>query len=97
MTGYVASNDLMVRVRDFDRLGAVLDVIVVDGANAMNGLSFDVQPSAVHLNRSRARKPLALHEKRPKCWRKQRVFPLGGLDDFRRRRRGRYPSPQIAA
>ena len=43
VTGYVASNDLMVRVRDFDRLGAVLDAIVVDGANAMNGLSFDIQ------------------------------------------------------
>lgn len=42
VTGYVASNDLMVRVRSFDRLGAVLDAIVVDGANMMNGLSFDI-------------------------------------------------------
>jgi len=42
VTGYVASNDLMVRVRDIERLGQVLDAIVVDGANAMNGLSFDV-------------------------------------------------------
>lgn len=42
VTGYVASNDLTVRVRAFDRLGAVLDAIVVDGANSMNGLSFDV-------------------------------------------------------
>jgi uncharacterized protein YggE len=43
VTGYVASNDLMVRVLDFDRLGAVLDAIVADGANAMNGLYFDIQ------------------------------------------------------
>ena len=43
VTGYVASNDLVVRVRDFDRLGAVLDAIVEDGANAMNGLAFDIQ------------------------------------------------------
>ncbi len=42
VTGYVASNDLVVRVRDFDRLGMVLDAIVADGANAMNGLSFDI-------------------------------------------------------
>ncbi|SMX22562.1 SIMPL domain-containing protein [Boseongicola aestuarii] len=42
VTGYVASNDLMVRVRSFDRLGAVLNAIVADGANMMNGLSFDV-------------------------------------------------------
>ena len=43
VTGYVASNDLVVRVRDFDRLGTVLDAIVEDGANAMNGLAFDIQ------------------------------------------------------
>ena len=46
VTGYMASNDLIVRVRAFDRLGAVLDAIVVDGANAMNGLSFDVAERA---------------------------------------------------
>ncbi|MBT8459602.1 MAG: SIMPL domain-containing protein [Boseongicola sp.] len=42
ITGYVASNDLVVRVRSFERLGVVLDAIVSDGANAMNGLSFSV-------------------------------------------------------
>lgn len=40
--GYVASNDLTLRVRDLDSLGALMDAVVSDGANQMNGLSFSV-------------------------------------------------------
>jgi uncharacterized protein YggE len=42
VTGYVASNDLSVRVRDLDALGGLLDAVVSEGANTMNGLSFSV-------------------------------------------------------
>lgn len=40
--GYMASNNLTVRVRDLDGLGALLDVVISDGANALNGLSFSL-------------------------------------------------------
>ena len=40
--GYVASNDLTVRVRDLDGLGGLLDAVVSDGANTLNGLSFSI-------------------------------------------------------
>jgi hypothetical protein len=40
IVGYVASNILSVRVRDLDKLGAVLDAVVTDGANTLNGISF---------------------------------------------------------
>jgi len=40
--GYVASNDLSVRVRELDDLGALLDALVADGANTMNGLRFSI-------------------------------------------------------
>lgn len=40
--GYVASNDLTVRVRDLAVLGGVLDAVVSDGANTMNGLTLTV-------------------------------------------------------
>lgn len=43
ITGYVASNIVMVRVRDLDGLGNVLDAVVADGANEFNGLSFGLQ------------------------------------------------------
>lgn len=42
ITGYVASNDVTVRVRDLDLLGGLLDALVADGANQMNGISFAV-------------------------------------------------------
>lgn len=40
--GYMASNELTVRVRDIDALGGLLDQLVADGANTLNGLSFSV-------------------------------------------------------
>lgn len=40
--GYVAANTLTIRVRELDRLGALLDDLIGSGANAMNGLSFAV-------------------------------------------------------
>lgn len=42
ITGYTASNILSVKVRDLAVLGAVLDAAVGDGANTLNGLSFDL-------------------------------------------------------
>jgi uncharacterized protein len=38
--GYTASNQLTVRIRSLDGLGAVLDAAIQDGANTLNGLSF---------------------------------------------------------
>lgn len=46
VVGYVASNDLMVRVRDLEALGSVLDAVVSEGANAMNGIFFSVADPA---------------------------------------------------
>ncbi|MCV3272652.1 SIMPL domain-containing protein [Roseobacter sinensis] len=43
ITGFVASNILIVRVRDLDGLGQVLDLVISDGANSFNGLSFGLQ------------------------------------------------------
>lgn len=48
ISGYVASNMLTVRVRALDSLGAVLDAVITDGANTLNGLTFEVaQPRPV--------------------------------------------------
>ena len=42
LRGYIASNGLTVRVRDLEGLGGLLDAVVSDGANTLNGLSFSV-------------------------------------------------------
>lgn len=43
VTGFVARNGLMVRVRDLSMLGEILDTVVQDGANTFNGLQFSLQ------------------------------------------------------
>lgn len=43
ITGYLASNMVMVRVRDLAVLGTTLDGAVADGANTLNGLMFGLQ------------------------------------------------------
>jgi uncharacterized protein YggE len=42
ITGYQASNTVNVKVRDLSRLGRVLDAFVAQGANQINGPSFEV-------------------------------------------------------
>jgi uncharacterized protein len=42
VTGYRVNNMVGVRVRDLDKLGAVLDQLVTVGANQMNGIAFEV-------------------------------------------------------
>jgi uncharacterized protein YggE len=42
ITGYRVTNQVEVTARDLERLGEVMDSLVVLGANQMNGLSFDV-------------------------------------------------------
>lgn len=43
ISGFVASNAVMVRVRKLDDLGRILDAVIEDGANDFNGLQFTVQ------------------------------------------------------
>ena len=43
VSGYRASNMVVVRVRDLPKLGGILDQVVESGANAFHGLSFDLQ------------------------------------------------------
>ncbi len=42
ISGYTASNMLTVRVRALDTIGGVLDAAITDGANTLNGLTFEV-------------------------------------------------------
>lgn len=43
ITGFSASNIVLVRVRDLDSLGEVLDEVLAEGVNEFNGLQFGVQ------------------------------------------------------
>ena len=54
IVAYRVENGLMVRMRDLDRLGAVLDLVVADGANSFRGLAFGLDDPAPALDSARA-------------------------------------------
>jgi uncharacterized protein YggE len=55
ITGYQASNNVNLKVRDLAKLGKVLDALVASGANQVNGPSFDIdKPDAVQDEARRA-------------------------------------------
>lgn len=55
ITGYFATNAVSVRVRDLGSLGAVLDRVVDDGANTLDGLSFGLQDAQSARDEARRR------------------------------------------
>ncbi|SLN28933.1 SIMPL domain-containing protein [Ruegeria meonggei] len=46
ISGFVASNSVLVRVRDLTQLGTIMDAVIQDGANDFGGLNFGVQDPA---------------------------------------------------
>jgi uncharacterized protein YggE len=53
ITGYQASNQVSVRFRDIKRAGAILDTLVAQGANQINGPSFVVEKADAALDEAR--------------------------------------------
>jgi uncharacterized protein YggE len=55
IVGYQASNTVNIKVRDISKLGKVLDALVANGANQVNGPSFEIdEPEAVYDEARRA-------------------------------------------
>ncbi|GAB4386390.1 SIMPL domain-containing protein [Albidovulum sp.] len=55
VTGYVASNTVSARLRDLDKVGTLLDRVVADGANTLNGLTFGLQDDSAARDEARRR------------------------------------------
>lgn len=53
IAGYTAANLLTVRVRALDTLGAVLDAAITDGANTLNGLTFELSDPRPKMDEAR--------------------------------------------
>lgn len=53
VTGFTASNGVTVRIRALGTLGTVLDAVVADGANTLNGVAFGLQEPGPSLDAAR--------------------------------------------
>jgi len=54
LEGYRVINELAVRVRDLDRMGALLDALVDGGSNRIGAISFDIEDPADLRDQARA-------------------------------------------
>jgi hypothetical protein len=63
LTGYQASNQVAVTVRDLKRLGPVLDAVVASGANQINGVSFGLSDPQAAEDAARLKAVKALQAK----------------------------------
>lgn len=54
-SGYVASNQLNVRFRDVARAGPIIDALVAEGVNSVNGPSFGIEDQQGALDEARAK------------------------------------------
>ncbi len=55
LVGYTAANMVTVRVRVLDSVGGVLDAVVADGANTLNGLGFGLADDSAPKDEARRR------------------------------------------
>ncbi|MDB5459032.1 MAG: hypothetical protein JWO72_773 [Caulobacteraceae bacterium] len=63
LTGYQASNQVSVTVRELDRLGAVLDGVAAGGANEINGVGFGLKDPGAAEDAARLKAVAALKAK----------------------------------
>ena len=78
LTGYQASNQVTVIVRELDRLGAVLDGVAAGGANEINGVSFSLKDPGAAEDAARVRAVAALKAK-AELYAKATGYSLGRL------------------
>lgn len=94
IAGYAASNGVTVRLRDLDRLGDVLDAVVSDGANTLDGLSFGLTDPRPLMDEARQ---LAVADARAKAelYAKAAGVTLGAVQSLVERGGG-SPAPYMA-
>ena len=51
--GYTATNRMSIRVRQMQKLGAILDAVVRSGSNEVSGIRFDISDKSVPLDEAR--------------------------------------------
>lgn len=96
IAGYSAANLLMIRVRQLDGLGAVLDAAVSDGANTLNDLAFGVADPAPVLDAAR-REAVADARARAKLLATAAGVTLGRVLSIREGSEASDPGPLLRA
>ncbi len=81
ITGYEASSNFSIKVRNMDNATAVIDVATANGANQIGGISFDVDDKTAVENEARA-KAVADAKKKAETAAKTAGFSLGRVINY---------------
>lgn len=92
--GYEVRNTVTVRVRDLGKLGGVLDTAVSEGANQIEGLSFDISEKAGLLAEAR-KKALADARAKAELYAEAAGVKLGRLRELSEQQFGGPPRPMM--
>ena len=96
LVGYTATNMVSVRVRALDQLGGVLDSVVSDGANALNGLGFGLQDPGPATDEAR-RRAVADARHRAELYAQAAGVTLGAVLSIAEQGGGYQPMPMMRA
>ncbi|MBI5613661.1 SIMPL domain-containing protein [Candidatus Gottesmanbacteria bacterium] len=96
VTGYQASSNLVIAIKNLDRANDVLDAVVASGANVVGGLTFDVSDKTRFENEARK---LAIDQARTKAQDAARLagFSLGRMINYTENWGNQSPRPMYAA
>ncbi|WP_420584268.1 SIMPL domain-containing protein [Ruegeria sp.] len=96
ISGFVASNNVQVRVRDLTQLGTIMDAVIQDGANNFGGLSFGVQDPTPLEAQARAKAVAEATAKAEQLAQAANVT-LGEVRQISEQVGGFHPAPQMRA
>jgi len=96
LVGYTATNMVSVRVRALDSLGGVLDSVVADGANTLNGLGFGLQDPGPATDEAR-RRAVADARHRAELYAQAAGVTLGAVLSISEQGDGYRPMPMVQA
>lgn len=94
LLGYQAENGLVVQVRNLPQLGQVLDAVVADGANRLQGISFGLQDSQQAQDQAR-RAAVADAQRKAALYAEAAGLRLGALRSLSEGA-GQAPMPMLA-
>lgn len=95
ISGFVASNDISIRVRDFARLGELLDRLLRDGANQFSGVSFAVQRPEPLVDEAR-RRAVADAKRKAELYAQAAGVRMGEVLEIREPGAASVPAPRMS-
>lgn len=95
ISGYSASTNLIIKVKDLDKTNSVIDTAAANGANQVGGISFELSDPSEAQNQARQ---MAVDEAKQKAQQAANIagFRLGRIINYSESFGGEYPRPYAA-